>query len=228
MTYLPRLSYLTTAVTTPPVTTNAKSEEWDDRTGMSGTINGLDASWTTFGASQSRAYNNGKLVLTGTASGGFSPNIAGMYKAQPSTPYTVTCEVAHCRHTNYNMAHLGFCDSSGTMKLWGIEFSQEPVTNVDEYRRVYFDVGRYASVTSRTSSSTPTISAMPRVVWLQITNDGSNCIARWSPTGVAGSFEVLLSESYATALLTPTRFWVGTNPFSTSTPVVQIGPVRVT
>lgn len=227
MTFLPRLQYLLSDPRTPPVTANAKDEEWSDATGMSGTVNGLDGSWTTFGASQSRAYNNGKLVLTGTAAGGTSPNIAGMYKAQPSTPYTVTCEVALCRHTNYNMVELGFSDSGGTMKLWGLALFQDPVTNTDEYRRTALIVNRYASVTSRTSANSPFV-IVSRSVWLQIKNDGSNCIARWSPSGVAGSFEDIATESYATVLLTPTRFWVGTDPFSTNTPVVQIGPVRVT
>lgn len=212
---------------TKPTSPNAKDEYWDDTSGNSGTGNGLDSSWTAFGAAQTRAYASGALVLSGTASGGATPNLTGLYKTQPSTPYTVTVRVALSRHTNYNMVQLGFTDSGGTMKLWGLALFQDPVVSTDEYRRTELIINRYASVTSRTSTNTGFIVVL-RELWLQVTNDGSNCIARWSPSGTPGSYEVIATESYATALLTPTRFALILDPFSTNTPVGEYGPVKVT
>jgi len=210
-----------------PVIPHAKNEEWNDRLGMSGPINGLDSSWTTFGAAQTRSYKNGRLVLTGTGGAITTPNVTGMYKAQPSTPYTVTCEVAIDRHTRYNITRLGFCDSSGTMKLWAFGLFQDTAVDGDEFRRTALFVSRYASVTSQTSSIASII-VVSRSVWLRVTNDGSNCAASWSQTGIEGTYDTFVSESYATALLTPTRFWIGMDPFDTADPVGEFGPVRVT
>lgn len=223
MSFHPRLKWLLTEPRTLPVSPNPKDEEWNDHAGMSGPVNGLDASWTaTSGGLQSIAYGNGRAIVTVT--GGATPGLAGYVKTQPSTPYTVTCELALDRHTSFNEASIGFFDGT---KFWVGQLYQDNVTSVDEYRRVGFTTWRYSNLNTRTSSGNGYVIAS-RSVWMQVTNDGANLSWGWSPTGVAGTFETVQTDSYAAALLTPTHFFIGADALSLITAVCEFGPVRVT
>lgn len=229
MTYRPSLKALLLDQRTPPVTPHAKDEEWNDKAGMSGTVNGLDPSWSVIGNTlSSAAVSNGRAVLTFTSSGTQTGNqLAGYAKTQPATPYTVTCEVAFIGPLQVTGIGIGFRDHvSG--KMWAAQLYQDAVTSVDEYRRVGFSTKRYASHTSVASSGAGFVHAV-RSLWMQITNDGSNLLWAWSVTGVAGTFENVVTESYATALVTPTQFMVYVDPSALGrTARGQFGPVRVT
>lgn len=211
---------------TPPASPNALDEEWNDGSGMSGTGNGLDASWTTFGASQTRAYNNAKLVLTGTASGGVSPNIAGMWKTAPgSTPYSVTTEVMIATFSNFNFCYVGLRrGSTGNMLLFGIYLDGSAV--------YFHSVQGYTAPTTRNRADVYGINMgapSPRTIWVRVTNDGTNAKFYTSNSGVEGTFVLRYSETLSTQFSTnvPDEFMIAVDPFSTATPVCQFGPVRV-
>jgi hypothetical protein len=217
--------WVSTHPLTRPTSGNARDEEWDDTTNMSGPVNGLAPAWTTFGAAQTRAYASTKLVLTGTAAGGVSPNATGMWKAAPTTPYTVTIPVTPGNDQNYNYMGVGLRSSvSGKFVLMGFYLD----TNGLQDSGIQYL--RYNSATSLASaSSLRKLSTCP-TLWVQITNDGTNIIARYSVSGVVGTFTQFLTElltSHFSGGNLPDEFCLVLDPFSVNTPVGQFGPVRV-
>lgn len=215
-------SWLANSPDAPPTSPGAYDELWDDETysgvQMSGPINGLNTSrWVAFGAAKTYGFANNCLVLTGTAAAGITPNIGGIAIPQPATPYTVTTKATVNRSNNYNISMLGFINGSNAVVSIGIYVDVWITKLLWEY---------YSNPTTLVSQSS-IISADIKTAYLQITNDGSNLIMRWSPNGVAGSFEQLGSVSYG-ASITPSHFAIMTNPFSANTPVATFGQVVVT
>lgn len=208
---------------TPPTSPNAKDEEWDDTTGMSGPTNGLDSSWTAFGASQTLAYANAKLIITGTAAGSATPNMTGLYKTAPSTPYTVTTVIYIPTEEIYNYTLLGLRRGS-TDKMVAMVFADE--TNDYFQKRTYM---RYNSVTSF-SGQVGSTNVTVRELWVRIANDGTNVTASYSYSGVEGSFVTQNSETLATHFsgTNPDQIFIGLDPFNTTTPKAIFGPVRIT
>ena len=192
---------------------------------MSGTGNGLDASWTTFGASQTRAYAAGKLILTGTASGGVSANVTGMYKSQPSTPYTVTVELVLPKRQNYNFILVGLRRGSTGYMLAGCLMDNSTSGNVQ------MQVHAYTANTTRSRGDIQTADiSQSRRIFLRVKNDGTNAVFYYSISGVEGTFIQYYTETLATQFTggnVPDQFFIGLDPFNTTTPTGQFGPVRV-
>lgn len=214
--------WVTVSPKTPPTSPSSYNEEWNDASGMSGVNNGLAAAWTTFGAAQTRNYNNGCLVLTGTGSGGTTPNLTGIYKTAPSTPYTVTVEVAVINRTVYGVVGVGLRRGSTGKFVQGSVFcSTAPETITGAY-------SRYDSPTSRAASTNFTYTS--RMVWLRMKNDGTNWVFSLSPTGIEGTYTIILTEALSThfGANLPDQFCLTLDPFDPSTPYGQYGPVRVT
>lgn len=209
---------------TPPASPNAKDEEWDDSSGMSGTGNGLDAKWTTFGASQTRSYAGGKLILTGTASGGISANVTGMWQSQPSTPYTVTVELVLPKRQNYNFMLVGFRRASTGYMLAGCLMDNSTNLNVQ------MQVHAYTANTTRSRGDIQTADiSQSRRIFIRGKNDGTNAIFYYSMSGVEGTFIQWYTETLATQFSTnvPDQFFIGLDPFNTTTPIGEFGAVRV-
>jgi hypothetical protein len=197
-------------------------EEWDDATGMSGTNNGLDASWTAFGAAQTRSYASANLVLLGTASGGASANVTGLWKTAPSTPYTVIVPVSLCGSAQYNFTMLGLRRGSTGYLLTVFLYLTAGA--------ILANVSGYTAVTTRNRSDLYNAAWGTRDAWLRLTNNGTNATFYLSTSGVAGTFLQVYTETLATQFSTdvPDQYFIGLDPYSTTAPLGKFGPVRVT
>lgn len=198
---------------TPPSSVNAKSDYFDDSSGSSGTVNGLDAKWTAVGAAGTRTYPNGRLRYLGTAAGGASANISGIEQVAPATPYTITAKIHLPKFLTVNICSVYVRESAGG-KLW----STGLFINAANFISNFCAVERYNSFTSRASAPV-TLQIGQYFAWLRIVNDGTNLTAQISFDGT--EYHTLLSETIATffGAATIDRIGISVNPFSTTAPV---------
>jgi hypothetical protein len=212
-------------IRTPPASPSSANEEWNDTTGMSGPINGLASSWTVLGGAgtQTRTYTGGRVVIVGSASGGASTFPSLIYRALPSTPYTITTEALVHSWVNYHGAIVGLRNSStGVMLFFVLLYGASPVIQVS--------VQGYTNVTTRNRQDLGIYAVQPAPhFWLQINNTGTNVIFRGSRTGLPGSFlqtyTEALSTQFGASLPDQVILWV--DPWSATVPTVEFGPLRV-
>jgi hypothetical protein len=200
---------------TPPASPNSASDYFDDSSGSSGTVNGLDAKWTAVGAAGTRTFPNGRLRYLGTASGGASPNISLIDQAAPATPYTITARIYIPKFLTFNNGSVYVRDGVGG-KLWCTGL----FVNAANFINNFCAVERYTNLTTRASAPV-TLQIGQYNAWCRIVNDGTNLSAQISFDGI--EFHTLLTETIATHFsggASITRIGLGVNPFSTTAPVV--------
>jgi hypothetical protein len=234
--YVPQLKSWLLHPRTPPVVPNAKDEEWNDHAGMSGLVNGMAAAWTQFGdlwsGTIAQTQTGRSTVIDATSSGPNNGNRpSGYYRTAPTPPYSVTCELAQCSYRVQNELGIGF-RQSGTGELWLAALFQGNAVGggADDFRMVWNYHARHSSEhNALVSNSAGFTHAIRSSVWFRITDTGSNLEYAWSPTGVEDTFETVVSENYATALLTPDQFLFYVNTTSNgNTARGEFGPLRVT
>lgn len=153
-------------------------------------------SWRNQGSATETA-NGDSLYLLAAAAGGDS--IKGREITAPATPYTITAGMIPQLHTvNYNSCGLYFADN-GTGKI-----------TLCIWRNGLLEIGYFTNAT--TYSSTPVSIGMTSsnsMIWLRLTDNGTNHIASWSSNGVF--FHQIYSAARTTHLATPDRVGYYTN-----------------
>lgn len=198
---------------TPPSSVNAKSDYFDDSSGSSGTANGLHADWTQFGATlPGITFINGRLRMTGPASGGVTSNAAGIYRTAPATPFSVVTKVWHNKFTNYNIIGLNLRESAT-----GKYFSVSTFINTASFINTWVQTERYTNATTRAANLSSFQIAVPWL-WMKLTFDGTTISPYVSWHGSV--WHPLATEAKTTLFGagTPDQIGLSVNGFSTNSP----------
>ena len=128
--------------------------------------------------------NQGAATIDTTYGGviGFSSTATGhhvRYKTAPATPYIITTAfLAHYLQSNYNTVGIGFRDSSGKLAICGVGYStgwrlrMYKWSSATTYNSVYAEV------------LIPPMLVHGPIIWMQLTNDGTNCAFNVSSNGI--------------------------------------------
>lgn len=146
-----------------------------------------DFAWINQGGASVTVNGNGGIYLTAPANGSDSLRIRK--KSAPSTPYTVTaCFLLDLINSNFQQAGLCFRQSSdGKLVTFASQSGPYEIHSLDWTNATTF------------SASNATLAKIPHgLMWLRMTDNGTNRILSWSGDGY--NFTQLLSETRTTFL----------------------------
>lgn len=178
--------------------------------GTPGPLNSMtDDSGTDLTSSDFAWINQGSATITdlGTSAGlllkppvGTGSNLRIFKKSAPSTPYTVYGAFSINLTIGSSVSHGGLCfRESGTGKVKLFALSSEDIAGVDTPSQM--GVGNYNSPTSFNSwDREADIGWNPHLTWLEMTDNGTNLIFRFSSNGL--EFQEFHSETRGTFFTT--------------------------
>lgn len=170
-----------------PASANSADDEFNDATGMSGSTNGLNARWSWVNQSTATAtYNNG-LVLTIPSAG--STNLRGIEQTLPSAPWRFRAKIASVgARANFFQSGLWLRDGSGKIISLHRGWASNPLIEWNWWNSV--------TAYNSTPSSFPLYDPTAWGWWyMEIQDDNTNLIFRYSASGEEGSFVRWRSES---------------------------------
>jgi hypothetical protein len=147
-------------------------------------------SWLNQGSASVSDSAVGMCIDTPTS--GTSANLTGRYKAAPTAPYTITILVAATRYSNtFNGVGIGWYD--GTAKLHLLSYQLNGALP-------YLIVNKWDNVTTFNAADlTSSLNAFAQPIWLQIADDGTNVIFRFSQDGL--NFNTLFTVAKSSGFL---------------------------
>lgn len=203
----------------PPTSPNAKNDEFDDTTGNSGPVNGLNAKWTWINQGTATATFERNMIKLSLASHA-GDDIKALSQPLPATPYKVVCKVSiqgDLVDTRY--AGVGIRRSAtGAFFGPGIGLRSDGV----------FD-GAWVWASNTGGRTDRFVSAMrslgPYWLWIEIEDDGTTLTFRLSRNGV--HFNKAWSETRAAFVGTPDQITLWSNNNSTIAHTVYFEFFRV-
>lgn len=188
--------WVTSHPDTPPSSPNAMDDEFDDTTGMSGPVNGLNGRWAWRNQGGATiGYASACGILTAPSNSGDSLRI--IEQSVPVGNWRVRAKASFAGViNNYSAVGLVVFDSASSKLLtWNVVWSDSAL----------FQLARWNSVTSFSANigtgalSTP-IGGMHQPVYFELEYNGTSIIARYSYSGIDGTFLTFGTEAVATFL----------------------------
>lgn len=157
--------------------------------------NNASFSWANQGIGSVSTSNGG---IIGVTSPGTQGTLQVRYMTAPATPYTLTVGfLAHYWQFNYSQAGIGWRDSSGKLVTFGVAYNGAWLLQSQKWNSATSYSAAYSS------AAMPPMLVHGPLIWLRLTNNGTNRTMQLSSNGVTWSqFRTDASNDFLDAVST--------------------------